>query len=400
MILIKDLELLNNLNIIYDNKIIVYGAGDYGKRTLKLLKQLDISVCAICDGDSEKVGKVINGYEIISLQEVSNILNENHIIVISIANPNSIMQVLKKLESLEIDRVSCFTYFALKYTVEFHINDQRIKEAYRKDLEFTKKIYNEYRYHGKVNEIRRIMWSVKLYDMVLALTPRKVGTTSVRKSLAKASIHCIQTDHLLSGEWTDIRTPSKKEVEFSLKKEHIKIISLVREPISRAISDYFYSLFMEGYSRDYLFLEEDIYCGVKTFIENETKIGSYGFAFEWYRQDLLNLFGIDVYGENFDREKGYQIIRKDKVDFLLIKTEKLNDCQEIIGNFVGEKDFKLVTANAGEEKIYKFAYNELKRTIRIPEYILDFYYKDNAAMDHFYTSEEKKKFYKKWLKEN
>lgn len=125
MIKIKDLELLNKLNIIYDNKIVIYGAGDYGKRALKLLKQLEISVCAICD--SEKVGKVIDGHEITSLQKVSNILNGNHIIIIAIADPNSITQVLKKLESLEIDEVSCFTYFALKYTVEFHINDHIIR---------------------------------------------------------------------------------------------------------------------------------------------------------------------------------------------------------------------------------------------------------------------------------
>jgi len=83
---------------------------------------------------------------------------------------------------------------------------------------------------------------------------------------------------------------------------------------------------------------------------------------------------------------------------LLIKTEKLNDCQDIIGQFVGVEDFKLVKDNVGNKKISKFAYDEVLRTIEIPEDVIDFYYKGNKAMDHFYTESEKEKFMMKWSK--
>ena len=81
----------------------------------------------------------------------------------------------------------------------------------------------------------------------------------------------------------------------------------------------------------------------------------------------------------------------------MIKTEKLNECQEVIGKFVEADDFKLVNENVGARKPYKFAYDEIKKSFTIPEHIINFYYKGNKAMDHFYTEEEKERFIKKWF---
>lgn len=83
--------------------------------------------------------------------------------------------------------------------------------------------------------------------------------------------------------------------------------------------------------------------------------------FEWFDLEIKENFGIDVYGYDFDKERGFQIIRQDNVELLLMKLEKLDDCQEIIGEFVGAEDFKLIKSNMGNNKLYKFAYNELKK---------------------------------------
>ena len=63
---------------------------------------------------------------------------------------------------------------------------------------------------------------------------------------------------------------------------------------------------------------------------------------------------------------------------------------------MGVENFNLVKTNVGRDKLYRFAYEELKNTIDIPESILDFYYENNKAMDHFYTKREKEQFRKKW----
>lgn len=54
MVKIHDLELLENINILYDNKIILYGAGDYGRRAKKLLEKINIPVLGFGDSSKEK----------------------------------------------------------------------------------------------------------------------------------------------------------------------------------------------------------------------------------------------------------------------------------------------------------------------------------------------------------
>ena len=131
-------------------------------------------------------------------------------------------------------------------------------------------------------------------------------------------------------------------------------------------------------------------------MDRHTKVGEYGAIFEWFNMEIKKIFGIDVLEYDFNKEKGYQIIQKDNVELLLVKAEQLDFCQDIIGKFVEVEDFKVERKNVGSEKLCKFVYDEVKKRIEIPKYILDFYYKENKAMDHFYTAEEKEKLRKKW----
>lgn len=397
---IQDLDLLNEINILYSNKIVLYGAGDYGRRAIKLLEQLEIPILGVCDSDEKKVGKKIASYDILSIQELSRFSKEESMIVImTMAKPKHIKQVQENLDCYGMADIACYTYFALKFTVEFHINDPRIKESYRENFRLARKMYNANVYGDRVNLIRRYIWTSGLHDVVLVLTPRKVGTTSVAESLIKASVHSIQTDRLMPGDWSTEKAFNKDEwLHFLNSEKRIRVISLIRDPISRAISDYFYGLCMEGYSRNYLVIKQNIYQGINAFMEAEIKVGDYGSVFEWFNQEIGGAFGINIYQHSFDKEKGYTIIRKNNIELLLIKMEKLNDCQEVVGRFAGVEGFKLIRENEGSEKPYKFAYDELKKTVEVPKHIIDFYYENNKAMDHFYTTNEKNIFRKKWTK--
>lgn len=395
---IRDLDLLRDINILYNHKIILYGAGDYGKRACKLLEQLNIPVFGICDSNEEKWGQTINGCRILSIQELlCAAKSEDIIIIVAIANPCLVEDVLHTLDGCGLQDTACYTYFALKYTVEFHINDERIPESYRENFRIARKLYNENVYGDRMNLIRAFIWKRALYDMVLVLTPRKVGTTSVARSLIQSSVYTIQTDRLMPGDWTNEKVADKEEtIRLFRNGKGIKVISLIRDPIARALSDYFYGLDIEGYARAYLPVRPDIFQGVTDFMEEEIQTGSHGAVFEWFDREIRGSFGIDIWAHDFDKEKGYTIIRKDNIELLLIKMEKLNDCQSVIGQFAGAENFSLAKENAGSERLYHFAYNEFKKAFRVPQHILDFYYKENKAMDYFYTEEEKKKFMKKW----
>lgn len=401
MIKVKDLEMLNDIDVLYNSKIILYGAGDYGHRAVKLLDELEIPVCGFCDSDSGKWKTEYNGYRIFSIEELSAILSEEYIIIITIVRTDCIEQVLKTLESYGILQTDCYTYFGLKYGVELHIEDWRIKETYRKKLKIEKKIYNEI--VSRRNELAALyaINNALLHDdMVLVFQPGKVGSTTVFESLLKEQIKCAHFHYIFGkyARWGRNYKSSEEILEgvkLLRKVEKIKIISLIREPIGRDLSMYF-QFFDEYICSDWI--KPNIYKNVIEVLDLFTKFGEYGFLFEWFVLEMEEAFGIDVYQYDFDKNRGYQIIEKDNIQLLLIKVEKLDDCEEAIGQFIGVNNFKLVKANIGENKPYKFVYNELKRTIKIPEYIINFYYKDNKCMDHFYTKAEKEGFIKRWKK--
>ncbi len=395
---IRDLDMLKNIDIIYGNKIILYGMGDCGKRTIKLLNRLEIPVYGLCDSDKAKWGEEINGCKIMSTQELAEIPHDEHLIIIItiMGDLERIDQVLQTLDAIGMAKVPCYTYFALKYTIELHINDHRIKDLYREDFLIAKEAYRKWILTGSEMHVLEIIGKILQQDIVLIYQPGKVGSSTVYESLIRAGVNCIHS-HVLISDWFGGRfiKDGKNGIRVLHNAEKIRIISLIREPIGRDISKYFQS-FLEYVIFD--FVKPDSYEGVNRYLEDNTKMGECGAVFEWFNMEIKEAFGIDVYQYEFDKKKGYQLIQKDNVEILLIKAERLDDCQEVIGQFTGVEDFTLLNVNVGNEKLYKYAYNELKSTIKIPEYIADFYYKGNKAMDHFYTEEEKREFAKKWIR--
>lgn len=400
MIKIKDLELLKNVDVLFENEIILYGAGDYGKRAYNLLKGLELPVLGFCDSNITKWGEEIEGCKVMSFCEMKDILAEkNKILIFAIADPRSVEQVLEVLERQGMQEINCYTYFALKKTVESHINDYRINEKFRKNEKEKTELFCNYKAQRKEFIALSALYSaISDGNVFLVFQPGKVGSSSVYESLKRERIFCYHI-HEFTGNYGWIKTFEKaqKGLWALHKAEKVKIISLVRDPIARGISSYFQRMQESVRGIGYA-LEPDAYKGVIAFLTDETEKGTYGNMFEWFDIEMKGTFGIDVYQHDFDKRKGYQIIQQDNMELLLLKLEKLNDCVEIIGQFAGVKDFKLMKANMGSDKLYYFAYEELKKTIEIPQSILDFYYKDNFAMDHFYTLEEKEAFYKKWLK--
>jgi hypothetical protein len=122
----------------------------------------------------------------------------------------------------------------------------------------------------------------------------------------------------------------------------------------------------------------------------------YGHQFNWFDNEIKAVLGIDVYKHPFNREKGYSIIKQDNIEVLVLKLEKLNTLESVIGEFVGVSDFKLVNINEANSKPVKYLYKNVRESIKLPRKIFDFYYKDNPRMNHFYTKEEQAEFLKKW----
>ena len=227
---------------------------------------------------------------------------------------------------------------------------------------------------------------------VLAYGDAKVGTTTIYASLQHAGIPTL-TLHSIRGD----------KIVQTIKDfgEPIKVISGVRDPIAKDLSHTFMFLASAKY--------RPLKGGLAQCIEErysfnwnilkyyfEYKPNPYGPVFGWFDSELKDNFGLDIFQESFDRERGFSIYRNDYVEAFVYKLERLNDLEGELKSFLGRENFVITNANEASEKDIKYLYAGARERLRPSDNYIDFYYLDNERMDFFYTPEEKAAFEKKW----
>lgn len=121
--------------------------------------------------------------------------------------------------------------------------------------------------------------------------------------------------------------------------------------------------------------------------------------FEWFHREMKNLLKIDVFQYPFDQQQGYSLIKKGNIELLLMKMERLNELEDVIGSFLGIKDFHILNSNVGKEKSYRFAYNDYKMNFSVvSEEKIKEIYKQNEYMKFFYSEQEREELFNKWIK--
>lgn len=166
---------------------------------------------------------------------------------------------------------------------------------------------------------------------------------------------------------------------FKHENLQIKVISLVREPISRNISAFF-----ENFERDTGFKYQDNPYSIEellnVFIENY----KHDIPLTWFDRNIKLNFGIDVYDVPFPDE-GFITTKNKNIDFLLMRHDlKDNQKEKIISSFVGVKNFRLGNVNIGGKKGYSSTYNKFK-TLSIPEDYIDSML-DSKYVKHFFSN--------------
>lgn len=406
--IVKDIELIENFEILTDKKIILYGAGDYGRRAKNILDSIaGTCIEAFCVSslnewkEKNKSDKYL-GIRVKSINELEEmLLSDDYIIIVTVCSKyrEAILDtIFKKVPSLE----SVYTWFGLRCSFELNIEDDRVDKEKKNDYMLIKKFKNEQYSYIFTSGIKDCLVENCLKDnSIMIFQPGKVGSSTIRKSLFNINrkcnhIHVINSKNRLIDSY---KNKSYDKLAEAWKKNYkkddmIKIISLVRDPLARNIS-YFFELFHDDFIVGDL-PKKKIYESIINYIKVDSLYGKYGYEFEWFNLEIKELFDIDIYQYNFDRDKGYMVIKKGDVELLLLTMEKMNDNEKVIADFVEDSNFKLVNSNVGSEKEYKYAYKEVLNNIVIDKEILDFYYKDNEYMDYFYTEEQKKAFRKRW----
>ncbi|GGF26143.1 hypothetical protein GCM10010954_26410 [Halobacillus andaensis] len=179
----------------------------------------------------------------------------------------------------------------------------------------------------------------------------------------------------------------------------MKIISIVREPVSRNLSMYFQAFHVPlmdiNSSTDN---RQESNTNLQAFRNDFFNKFNHHYGVNWFDDEFKKTWGIDIYEYPFHKEEGYTVIEKGNVEVLLLKMEKLNDSEEVIRDFLEMEEFTLKNENMGDKKWYQSVYREFKQNIEPSEEYLDDLYR-SKYMDHFYTKEETEAFMAKYRNE-
>lgn len=396
-----DYEAVQDIKCLEEKEIIIYGAGNYGRRAAEMLHQLGFSQYNFCDKDINKHGMNLMNGKVFSIAKIEKM--KNLLIIVAIENEKIKKEVEQTL--VYIEEVKLLSFFALEQVYKYCVSNFTTLSAKAEGLCTWYKILN-----ARANSVKNACES-----SVLVYQNGKVGSSTVSKSLQEsgienAHIHRFffkkdvvgelifgkeEEEFIYASNFLNFQSPKYvRAVKDEMKYK--KIITLVREPISVDLSTVFQWI---GNGTSDRFFKKWISQG-KTFGEvvSELMVRIQDRQAEWFNYELKELSRIDVYSYPFNKEKGYTIISENGIELLLLKMENLNDLTNIIQNFVNAEQFELLNENIGKNKDYAHLYKEIKKKIELPKEYVEYYYNNNLFMNHFYLKEEQSRFLDIWEK--
>jgi hypothetical protein len=188
-----------------------------------------------------------------------------------------------------------------------------------------------------------------------------------------------------------------RTVRAEIEKQRWKqwnVISIVRAPIPRSISQYFETLHTR-LPRAW----ERIANGELTVQDLQTDyIGNFQDTspLNWFEDQIHDPFGIDVYATPFETRRGYQIYAKDSIRLLIVRLE---DADSVIGtamrDFLGLENFALLKYNETQSKHYSALYQKFSQSLRLPNPFIEQMHGTRYAR-HFYTPAELEASVRRW----
>lgn len=178
---------------------------------------------------------------------------------------------------------------------------------------------------------------------------------------------------------------------------HCQVISLVRDPAAVNVSGFFQQATWWPPELRSLCDEPSAEC-IAALQARFLTWYPHDFPLHWFQMEMEPVFGIDVYAQTFPKQAGYQIIKGEFADLLLIKLEQLDACgSEALGEFLGRKAEPLTRSNTAVDKWYSPLYSAFKQSLQLSDDYLDQLYR-SPYTTHFYTPEEVEAFWRRWAR--
>jgi hypothetical protein len=246
--------------------------------------------------------------------------------------------------------------------------------------------------------IRKIKKGLEVYseykeaNNILIYQMGKVGSTSLETAIP-GSIHT----HTLYDERTLKKidgwfSQMKKAIGFYVKRvairkrEKIKIISLIREPLARDMSMFFQLLptLLHSHVNETGYDARDE--GLGLLIDTFEQTYDYQYALRWFDAELKRFSGVDVYSHDYSPEVGFMTVINGKYEVLVIEMNKIQDLTSVIEDFC-DQSVVINSANRGGRKWYGSVYKDFKNDFKPSEKYLSII-KSSKFYTHFYKGEK------------
>lgn len=375
--------------------VVLWGAGTYGVRTLKVFQEQKLDVVAVCDKDEKKWGTQLLGVDIISPKQLEEKDRDATLIQVSCVD------VIGEEAAEEARQLG----FSVVFTMPMLQEDLFLWEAiccfegtrsvdYYKELNLEEGRENQRIVH---EEISTFLEGEEKLPIFVSMH-EKTGDYTMINTLAENHIPNYFTRHYCS-----------QFGDFSRTKQTVKIVMGVRDPIATMVSAVFQHIFNQSYfvSRNLCELNEE---HKKEFLDNWDgqilydsiyKDGVYfegedSYIGENFMEELSEHV-VDVYKHPFDTEKGYTVIKEKNVEIFIYQLEKLNHLLEEFSQFVGTPISAFATSNETTNKWIGPSYEIGKKELKLSQRKLDCAYETKYST-HFYKEEDIRKFKAKWQK--
>lgn len=252
---------------------------------------------------------------------------------------------------------------------------------------------------------------------IIVYTMGKVGSSTVYATLQNANppnpiyhVHFLSHDGIKKAEKYHLRSkrvtpPHHIQLSKALRKKIDKakgvqwqIIALVREPISRDISDLFQnikSFYPHLIDENGNIRESDCLEFLQKMFMNYNELTDY--ACTWFDRELKSTFKVDVYAHPFNHGDGFTIIRDKNTEVLILRLEDMNyNLSTALTEFLNiDMPIQIVKSNIGENKQYSAEYKDILANILIPKSVCYRIYSSRYAK-HFYSESMREVLVRRW----
>lgn len=215
----------------------------------------------------------------------------------------------------------------------------------------------------------------------------KVGSSTVARTLERLRLSApVLQVHILSSLEYQRAIVRQRELGVRYPDEHLiisrflvrklqrgvfpcRIITLTREPISRAISFAFETLRTRNADvilPDGRIDREKMTRKIIQLLDSDHPAADPG---KWFEAELRAVFGIDVFSQPYEFDTGYKIFPHNRTPTLVIRMEDINrHLHDALGTFLGLQigQNQLCRANIGDQKWYSDDIAWVKRNLQVP----------------------------------